>query len=360
MPWLTPTLRNVRELVRDGVRGSLPGADASVPNSVLRVISDAMAALAHLTLQYIDWLARQLLPDSAETEFLDRHGTIWLENSDGSRGRKLASLASGSMSATGSNGAVIPLGTRLISAALRVGYETTETATMGGTATPVKVRALDPGAQSNLDSGSVITFDPPPAGIEQNGTIITMIGGADEESDEELRARVLLRIQQPPMGGSETDYLQWTLDVPGVSRAWCAPLEQGMGTVVVRFMMDVLRADNNGIPLADDVQAVADYLNSKRPVAVKDIFVVAPIPFPIVMNISELVEDTGSVRASIEETLQDMFLEKSIPGGTLYRSWVDAAISEAIGENHHELVYNTTAAPTPGHLPILGSIIYAG
>ena len=54
MPWKTPTLREVRGLVRDSVRASLPGADANVPNSVLRVLSDNQGALCHLTLQYID------------------------------------------------------------------------------------------------------------------------------------------------------------------------------------------------------------------------------------------------------------------------------------------------------------------
>ena len=52
MPWATPTLRSVREMVRDSVRANLPGADANVPNSLLRIMSDAMGALCHLTLQY--------------------------------------------------------------------------------------------------------------------------------------------------------------------------------------------------------------------------------------------------------------------------------------------------------------------
>ena len=95
MPWTTPTLRQVRTNVRDAVRAALPGSDANVPNSILRVMCDVMGALCHLTLQYIDWLSKQLLADTAEHEWLDRHGRIWLVNADGSRGRKLATLATG-------------------------------------------------------------------------------------------------------------------------------------------------------------------------------------------------------------------------------------------------------------------------
>src|SRR4051812_26669398 len=95
MPWSTPTLREVRSTVRDAIAGRLPGADANVPNSVLRVLSDAQGALCHLTLQYLDWLALQLLPDTAEREWLDRHGHIWLTNADRSTGRKLATPSVG-------------------------------------------------------------------------------------------------------------------------------------------------------------------------------------------------------------------------------------------------------------------------
>ena len=45
MPWSTPTLKDVRGLVRDNIRGTLPGADASIPNSVLRVLGDAQGGL---------------------------------------------------------------------------------------------------------------------------------------------------------------------------------------------------------------------------------------------------------------------------------------------------------------------------
>src|SRR5215471_7580334 len=117
MPWSTPTLRQVRTNVRDAVRAALPGSDANVPNSILRVMCDVMGALCHLTLQYIDWLSKQLLPDTAEHEWLDRHGRIWLVNADGSRGRKLATLATGIVTATGTQGAVVPMGATMTNTA---------------------------------------------------------------------------------------------------------------------------------------------------------------------------------------------------------------------------------------------------
>ena len=357
MPWITPTLKEMRSLVRDQLRGRLPGVDANVPNSVLRVISDGQGALAHLTLQYIDWLAQQLLPDSAESEWLDRHGRIWLGNADGTRGRKLATLASGIVMVTGSAGVVMSAGTRL-RAATGFEYETLKQIVVGSTDTPVEVRALDPGEDGNLLPGTIIAFTPTaPAGLDQTTEVQILDGGTDEETDDELRARVLLRIQQPPMGGDKTDYVEWALAVPGVTRAWCGPLEQGIGTVTIRFMMDDLRI--NGLPTQNDVDTVAAYIDTKRPVAVKDFFCVAPLPYPLNFYISDLSDDTEDVRASIEQNLKAMFFEKAYPGSTFYRSWADEAISNAIGEAFHELTFVTTFMPAPGYLPVLGSVIYS-
>src|SRR5215469_13877564 len=165
MPWQTPTLKTVRSLVRDAIRGNLPGADASIPNSVLRVMSDAMGALCHLTLQFIDWLALQLLPDTAEHEWLDRHGNIWLVNADGTTGRKLASVASGSATMTGTAGSVVPQFTQLVGPSTdgltSIRFQTQELIIIGNTPTPVDIVAIDPGAAGNLVQGAPLSLSPP-------------------------------------------------------------------------------------------------------------------------------------------------------------------------------------------------------
>src|SRR4030095_8724856 len=187
MPWVTPQLREVRALVRDSIRASLPGADALVPNSVLRVLSDNQGALCHLTLQYVDWLALQLLPDTAETEWLDRHGDIWLDNSDSTTGRKQATLAQGTVTFTGINGTVVPINSQMTGP---IGYETTEEITTGAGPTEAPVRALDPGAIGNLEPGATISLTAPIPGADSNATVIEMTGGVDEENDTDLPAPI--------------------------------------------------------------------------------------------------------------------------------------------------------------------------
>jgi uncharacterized phage protein gp47/JayE len=192
-----------------------------------------------------------------------------------------------------------------------------------------------------------------------SGAVIELHGGADEENDNDLRMRVLLRIRQPPMGGDATDYVQWTLAVPGVTRAWSGPLEMGMGTVTVRFMCDELRADRDGFPANADIQAVTAYLNTVRPVAVKDFFVVSPIPQRVDVHIQNLSPDTASQRGAIEASLADMLFRKAKPGQTIFAAWKYQAIMDSAGVDSFDLRITTDdVMESPGHMAVLGDIVY--
>lgn len=357
MPWSTPTLKEVRGLVRDNVRASLPGADASVPNSVLRVLSDAQGGLCHLTLQYIDWLSLQLLPDTAETEWLDRHGAIWLVNSDGTVGRKQATFATGNVTFTGTLGKVVPIGTQLTGGTgLVSGYETTAEITIGTGPSEAPVRALDAGSDGNLDQGNTLSVDL--VGVDSLVTVVDITGGVDVENDNDLRARILHRIQNPPMGGAQADYVTWALAVPGVTRAWAAP-EQGPGTMTVRFLMDELRASDDGWPQPGDVTTVAAYIDKMRPVTVKDCYVFAPIKVFVDVTIQNLMPDTIAAEGAVEASLKEMLHELAAPGQTIYAAWVSYAIMNAPGIESFKLI--TTAdnvMPSLGHMAVLGTVTF--
>jgi uncharacterized phage protein gp47/JayE len=361
MPWFTPTLRETREIVRDEVTSALSGA-ILIGNNVLRVMSDTMAGLCHLTLRYIDWLALQLLPDTAEREWLDRHGDIWLINADGTTGRKMATLASGTAEFTASlGGTTIPFGTRLM-AINNQEYELIESVVTSftvGAAVPGPIRALDPGSAGNVPPGSDLTMFPPMQGIVVNAIVVTLTGGTDEESDIDLRIRVLERIRQPPQGGAAHDYVRWAKAVPGCTRAWCEPLEMGIGTVTVRVMFDELRADNDGFPLEQDLAAVEGYIDTQRPVAVKDFWVLAPLKQRIEAYINDLNPDTPAVRTAIEASLKEMLLNYAKPGQTIYAAWKYQAIF-----NTPEVISFAMATSlddvmqSPGHMAVLGDIVY--
>ena len=343
-------------MTRDYVLSQL-GAKAMIPNSALRIMSDAMSGLTHLALLYLDWLAKQLMPDTAEKEWLDRHGMIWLVNADGSKGRKAATYAKGTVRFGGTQGFSVPTGT-LLNGANALQYQTMTQAEIGSSGTgDAALVALTSGVAGNLPDGDALALATPIPSITSAVLFGDMSGGVDIETDDQLRERILHRIQNPPMGGALEDYVTWALAVPGVTRAWAAA-EQGPGTMTVRFLMDDLYPDNHGLPQEADIIAVSDYLESMRPVTVTDLYVVAPVLFFYDITIRNLTVDNGTVRARIEQSIADLEMRRSQPGQTWYRSWVDEAISQAVGENSHELDYETTVMPAAGYMPCLGTVLY--
>jgi uncharacterized phage protein gp47/JayE len=359
MPWTSPTLQEVRKQNRDFVTGRLRSG-AMLPNSVLRVLSDGNAGLAYLVLLYIDWLSKQLLPDTAETEWLDRQANIWVG------GRKTPSFSVGVFTVTGIADSILPLASRFTAAGIE--FEATEEITIGVAATPVAVKALDAGSAGNLDPGSAVNLLQAIVGVDGQALVVSLDGGADAESDDDLRTRVLERIRKPPMGGDADDYIAWAKEVPGVTRVWCAPNEMGPGTVTVRFMMDDLRANVGGLPNSGDVAAVKAYLDIKRPVAIKDFFVEAPVSEPINFTISVIDEDSLATRAAITASVQAMIRARARPamalGGilinaqTIHREWVSAAILEAAGVNSFDLTMADHVMPSHGHIGVLGTITF--
>lgn len=373
MPWVTPTLEQLRTLNKGYITGQLHSVPM-IPNSVLRVMSDANSGLAYLTLLYINWVALQLLPDTAEQEWLDRHADIWLVNDDGTKGRKLANFASGTATATGLPNVTLPSGTQLNSVVDSSGdvfnFQTAQAVILSATPTPVAVVATTPGAGGNLPAGASLSLTTAVSGSDPALIVVSLTGGTDQETDTELRTRVLERIQQPPMGGDAEDYVDWALRVPGVTRVWVSPLEMGIGTVTVRFMMDDLRANTNplldGFPTQTDISAVSAFLTIMRPVTAKDIFVEGPIPFPINCTISNL---QGTAQpAAIVESIQEMLAQKAKPAftvngiaqppQTIYSAWVSDAILNTQGVISFDLTMTDQIMPNNGSMAVIGTVTF--
>lgn len=330
MPFQRPTLEELIHTAEAEIEASLPGADATLRRTVLGVLTRVEAGGLHGLYGYLDFIARQALPDTAEAEYLDRHADIW------GIARKAAAFASGDVDFTGTDGTVIAEGTEL-KRADGVKYATTAEATIaGGTATAAVV-AISAGADGLADAGQVLTLTTPIAGVTTAATVAAdgLTGGTDQETDAALAARLLARIQEPPHGGAGFDYVTWALEVAGVTRAWVYPQELGLGTVTVRFMMDDAYAD--GIPLPADVTAVQTHIDAVRPVTA-DVTVVAPVAVPLDFEITNLNPSTQAVKDAIEAELKDLIERAAEPGGTILISHIREAISIAAGETDHALV----------------------
>lgn len=125
--------------------------------------------------------------------------------------------------------------------------------TSAGVAIPVA--AVDPGTEGNVSAGTIINLESPNPAVTLVSNPAATAGGVEEESDEALRARILLEFQ-PGGPGTIVDYQRWALTVPGVGKVFVNPVWNGPGTVQVVVMTDT------GDPVATSVvTAVQNYLD---------------------------------------------------------------------------------------------------
>lgn len=331
------------------IESRLPDATPQLRRSLLGIIAYMHSGAIHGEYGYLDWMAKQLMPDTAEREHLERWAGIW------SITRKAARAATGLVTFTGTDESVIDPGT-VVTRADGATYATTAEAVITGGSVQVAAAASETGADGNADAGLALTLVSPVAGIQSDAQATDgMSGGADEEVDTALLARLLTRIRQPPHGGARFDYETWALEVPGVTRAWCVAMELGAGTVTVRFMTDDTTA--NGIPTVDDVAAVQAYIDSMRPVTA-EVFVLAPAPVSLDLAIN-LSPNTSAVKAAIEAEIIALIRREAEPGGAILVSHLREAISTAPGEFDHALVSPVADVDhATGEIAVPGTIIW--
>lgn len=340
-----PTLRElITQMTTDAEREA--GAK-QLRQSNLRVLPKVFAYACHGLYGFITWILKQLFPDTAEKQFLERQASI--------QGiyRRAASKATGTLTVSYTEGATLPVGT-IFMADDQTRYETTAEPEVGSYTVPVQ--CLETGTIGNREAGQTYTLVSPVVGVDAEAVGSEMAGGAEAESDESLRKRLLFRLQNPPRGGPKEDYIAWAEEVPGVTRSWCFPKEQGIGTVVVRFATDGMTED--GIPTSGMVQIVSDYIAEVAPVTATP-YVVAPVAKPVNFRIKDLIPDSESVRAQVEAELKSLFIKEAHPGEALKLTHIQQAISSAAGEDDYELLEPTADVPADStQLLVVGEVTY--
>ena len=350
MTFVRPSLSDVVERARGDIETRLPGADSRLRHSVLDVLARMHGGAVAGLYGYLDFLALQLMPDTAEAAYLARWASIW-----GIR-RKAAVAARVVATATGANDATIPEGTE----ATRIDgarYRVLAAVTIAAGTAELTIEAIHPGPGGDVAAATELTFSSAVAGIDATLTVADAdTPGTAEEDDASLLGRLLDRIRRPPQGGARNDYVAWALAQPGVTRAWAYGQWLGVGTVGVTFVMD---GREDILPLEDDVTAVQAALDILRPVTA-ELTVFAPVAAPLDL-VLRVTPDTPAIRAAIEAELADFFTRDAEPGGTIYRSRLDEAISLAAGEFQHAVeLPDRDFAAAPGAMPMLGSVTFVG
>jgi uncharacterized phage protein gp47/JayE len=370
MPFDRETLDQIRERIKQDLMNKLEGANPRLRVNNLRVYAEVEAGASHLLFGRLAWNFRQLFPDLADTDSLIRWASIWGVK------KSPATRASGPMMALAEPGSFLNTGALLQLEGGEEQFRVILGVPVLGGAVNFGAEAVRYGASGNLPPGTVLRFLSTSNGIAPIATVqgLGITGGAPEDTDEELLIALLRRIQKPPHGGNKNDYEVWTLEVSGVTRAWCYPLERGLGTVAVRFMMDDVHAPD-GIPLNGDCERVWLHIDPERPVTA-DLgpneslelpppsppgvflgwgYIFPPVALPAPVIIGGLEPDTREVEAAIAAELADLMRHETAPGEPLQIQRYYMAIGNAPGVRRFRLV-----APVADVVPQYGEIVTLG
>ncbi|MCK4252098.1 baseplate J/gp47 family protein [candidate division WOR-3 bacterium] len=106
----------------------------------------------------------------------------------------------------------------------------------------VPVQAKEAGESGNVEAEKVIYLPQSIGGVTQIKNLYAIAGGAEQEDDELLRKRIVLRWYELAHGDCEEKFRSWALQVEGVAEAHVVSCWQGPGT----FKIYVWSKDETG------------------------------------------------------------------------------------------------------------------
>ena len=193
-------------------------------------------------------LERELFPQSATGSYLTLHA-----NQRGLE-RKKGSSSYGEIifkrDTPAQRDIIIPKGT-IATSGIDSGLEF-ETASegvirQGETSTRVRAYCTALGKRGNCSENAVCSLVSPISGV-MGIESTRFCGGEDEESDEELRKRLLRLYRSIPNGTNEGFYQKLALETPGISFAKVFPRKNGIGTVHLALL-----GKDKSMPLSKEI-----------------------------------------------------------------------------------------------------------
>lgn len=250
------------------------------------------------------------------------------------------------------NDVIIPITATFVSPANGLTYNIDSAATAIVGVVTLNATCAVTGVTGNLQVGDLLNIVSPVAGADSTATVTaTLITGANEESENAFRSRVLFAQQSTTGGGNATDHKIWAESVAGVSQAYpYAGKPADTGTSYPGDRTVYIEADTSiqvdGIPLTGMLNEVRAAINfdpltgkSRNILGVVNstLYILPIIRTAFDVVITDLVTPSGqeaSVKASILTAIITYFLSVKpyIEGVDLEQNRNDTITTPAVSE----------------------------
>ena len=201
----------------------------------------------------------------------------------------------------------------------------------------VVVTASAAGPAGNLKSNSILKLITSISEVKRDALVLEIIGGFEEENDDQLRVRLLKRLRHPGQGGSEADYIHWAQSISGVGNVWVTPDPKSFSIFLSFLTIDA----DYPLPTDDLRQSVEASLKTKKPLGTR-VFVQKLDPVPIFIEIKIFIEimilDQKDVETKLEKALKNYFLKKVSPGNRIPLIHITQLVSQILKHDHFKIV----------------------
>jgi len=314
-------------------------------------IAPVALELAELYIQ-LGHLHRVSFVTASYGDYLDLRAREW------GLARRPATRATGAITLTGKAGVVVPTGTKFRTGA-GVEFELTADAGIdaGGTGTG-GIRAVVAGVAGNVMAETITEIPTSIQGLQSVSNAEPTSGGAEVETDDMLRERLLERMSRPATSGNIYHYIQWAKAVPGIGDARVVPIWDGPGTVKV-ILLDANRQPAS----AELVAQVTAYIEAERPIgAIVTVVAATGVSINVGATISY---DAGrytleEITAAVEQAISAYLAQTAFRLGQVSYAKIGSVVMSVDGVTDYSalLVNGGTANVTlsDDEVPVLGTV----
>lgn len=298
----TPSVTEIQEQIVNDYETELGQTVPVLPVAFIRVLAFAIAGVMFLVYKFGLWIYRQISASTADEEQLNLIGSGYNIERIPAVKAQIELNVSDSV-----NGSFVLAGSLLTFQGNT--YSVLETAEVSGGVAEFVVEALEAGAASNADDGSIFKFVYILPGVNSDAVVVgTETTGEDQETVEAYRDRILIRQGTPPQGGAAPDWILWTREVPGVVKVVTERVAPG--DIVVYPLVGLTYDDR--LPTYDKLQEITEYISDpvRRPLNCETAEAVLMEEVFFNVTITDLLPDSPAMQNLIIEALEAFFLDR--------------------------------------------------
>lgn len=261
-------------------------------------------------------------------------------------------VAGAAQSAYNGTFAVTPTATNQFTYTLPTGAASPATGsiTVSLTTAELQVVSQENGQSTNLSANTRVSFSTPIAGVDASAYVdqSAVGGGTDIETDDELRARMLYRIQNPVALFNEAAIVSQAQQVAGVTQVFVHEITPEVGQVTIYFIRG---NDASPIPDGSEVATVKNKILEIKPAHTDedDVIVLAPTPVNVTFSFSALSPNTSTMQEAIDANLRAYFLDEGTVGNPITQDEYRAVIQTTIDPDTGDRVESFTLTSPVGN-----------